>query len=1044
MPEMQVNQKLLSGLLSGVERIDDSVVRGKKIFKDKTYAVAYIDFSDQVVDRSQHLRDFQERILGDTFFESPGDLRWNNYVYFVAGENSVSDPGFFSAKATIESDRDYARKRVILASELEAELGGGQLFDATASIEAFDVMAEWRRQLSAGHLGLLMDCATPRTSVVEKIATRNASEPANAIQRQKEINIDDAQLAECRIDQLRIERFRPIHDGKSYSFGQVTLIVGANGSGKTSLLEAIESFYCGGNRRSKSTEQAKISASLRKNGSNALVRMSSVSDVPRIKARCLAWYNRNEHSASAILDSFSQYNFLDTDAAFRLSATPEQADIATELSRLLVGASAATTFEYLQKIYADIEKAREKAGRRADGLQSDLDASQRRLNELLERPSVAKTLANSYQSTLTMIGWRLDDAVGPLDQRQGSRLLDALSCAQTILSFGDAARTAEIVESRLMAIESAVSSCLPLDERLRTLSKNELLLSSAIERDQKTTDCIDRWIAYKTAKFEETRHLYNEARELVESLSTRLGGFVSSDLPSAPAQYEGQPLSNALKAARRASEDASRTADSARQLLSVLNKEETARAEVAVTLRDAALAALKTSPDQRSCPVCRTTHAEGELERLIDRLAASASNSPGITALTASLVDAERSFGEARAAVSTLELCEKIARSFGLDDPTPAVVAGSIADLKMRLDKAKLDLQIRIKEGQNLRSAGFSGSELDSIWLQIRDLFDTTSADVTINAAIEAKQIVAHGKEERSKELDSCRRELDEISKSIQSICHSLNSDGWSSSSDSISTLPALIALRESYAPLRDSLERLRTFVDLGGATPLAEIRTRIAVAANAFNEAVDALRKDSSSSEELKALSPRIEEASKQLLGLRSEEAALRDASEVLSNLFSSSSLEFATREALEEIGSKINEIFSRIHAPKEYMYSGSSDAQLQTIDGNEPRSLNQVSTGQRAAFALSIFLARNQTAKTAPPILLIDDPIAHIDDLNALSFLDYLRDLSVHSNRQVFFATADTRIASLFSKKFSFLGEDFKTITLDRAKDIEPSRAD
>lgn len=132
-------------------------------------------------------------------------------------------------------------------------------------------------------------------------------------------------------------------------------------------------------------------------------------------------------------------------------------------------------------------------------------------------------------------------------------------------------------------------------------------------------------------------------------------------------------------------------------------------------------------------------------------------------------------------------------------------------------------------------------------------------------------------------------------------------------------------------------------------------------------------------------------------------------------------------------------NEVFSRIHSPREYEYVGNPGVLLQTADGHDARTLDQVSTGQRAAFALSIFLARNRTAASAPPFLLIDDPIAHIDDLNALSFLDYLRDLAVNSGRQIFFATADTRVASLFSKKFSFMGEAFRTINLVREPQLE-----
>lgn len=44
------------------------------------------------------------------------------------------------------------------------------------------------------------------------------------------------------------------------------------------------------------------------------------------------------------------------------------------------------------------------------------------------------------------------------------------------------------------------------------------------------------------------------------------------------------------------------------------------------------------------------------------------------------------------------------------------------------------------------------------------------------------------------------------------------------------------------------------------------------------------------------------------------------------------------------------------------------------------------------------------------------------------------YLRNLVMKSDRQVFFATADEKIAGLFAHKFGFLGEEFRTIELTR----------
>jgi ABC-type cobalamin/Fe3+-siderophores transport system ATPase subunit len=67
------------------------------------------------------------------------------------------------------------------------------------------------------------------------------------------------------------------------------------------------------------------------------------------------------------------------------------------------------------------------------------------------------------------------------------------------------------------------------------------------------------------------------------------------------------------------------------------------------------------------------------------------------------------------------------------------------------------------------------------------------------------------------------------------------------------------------------------------------------------------------------------------------------------------------------------------------------------------------------------------NERLRTGPRVLLFDDPVAHVDDINTLSLLDHLRDIALSGQRQIFFATADSKIGTLFSRKFKFLGEIF-----------------
>jgi DNA repair exonuclease SbcCD ATPase subunit len=171
------------------------------------------------------------------------------------------------------------------------------------------------------------------------------------------------------------------------------------------------------------------------------------------------------------------------------------------------------------------------------------------------------------------------------------------------------------------------------------------------------------------------------------------------------------------------------------------------------------------------------------------------------------------------------------------------------------------------------------------------------------------------------------------------------------------------------------------------------------------------------------------------QLAGLIPRIDRFSEAFDVLTRIQEQHSLAQGVETALRQNRIAIESIFSQIHAPAEFSGLGDSLTTLVRKGGGALANLQQISTGQRAAFALSLFLAQNAQLKTAPPVILIDDPIAHVDDLNCLSFLDYLRELAVSGGRQIIFATANDKLATLFERKFDFLGaEDFRRYDLKR----------
>ena len=248
MQVLETARQKVAQLLGGVQDVEEAVVRGERLHQGKCFAVAYVDLADDVVGRAEGLREFQERILGEDYFNLPGNLRWNNYLYIVAGPKSIEQPEFQRAKAVIEADEDFARKRVVSEDELAFVLGAAQYFTPIANSQEFDIVGEWGKLLAEAHIDGILD-RPARTEMVERISSGQA-ERAPAPKKALSLHESDKDLQEKWLSSLRVESFRPVHNGRPpFDFGQVTLITGPNGTGKTSLLEAIEFFYCGQNQR---------------------------------------------------------------------------------------------------------------------------------------------------------------------------------------------------------------------------------------------------------------------------------------------------------------------------------------------------------------------------------------------------------------------------------------------------------------------------------------------------------------------------------------------------------------------------------------------------------------------------------------------------------------------------------------------------------------------------------------------------------------------------------------------------------------------------
>ncbi len=255
---------------------------------------------------------------------------------------------------------------------------------------------------------------------------------------------------------------------------------------------------------------------------------------------------------------------------------------------------------------------------------------------------------------------------------------------------------------------------------------------------------------------------------------------------------------------------------------------------------------------------------------------------------------------------------------------------------------------------------------------------------------------------EINRALEENRRPIEELQERLKTDLGLGDSSGQKLR-DSLSNLKEKLTMVESQWAM---LSKILLSFPWSSEKPLSELVVQAELIRKLAAELQVAIEREKKA-EAIQTESVKRREALNQRLAeLRKRIDRLSFAHSSLESLRINHSLKNAMEAALEQNRIAIETIFSRIHAPAEFQGLGSNWTTLiREVDESEAK-LSEISTGQRSAFALSIFLAQNnQLRNVAPPVVLIDDPIAHIDDLNALSFLDYLRELALTGRRQIFF---------------------------------------
>ena len=1009
-----------------LEEVSDVLLRGVDIYEGRPYAIRYFDLSDEIVSVASHLNEYQERILGTSFFNptNKSDLRWNHYVYFLTSNNASTDKDLTKAKAVIETDREYARKLVLTLTELRAVLDG-HLQEKSAPALPPDPLAEWTRALEKHDLGFVVDEALQVPAVIRHIAKgerQGLQRPPAA----PSLNEAERQVANDSLKKLIIGQFRRFPLRKEFSFGTVNLITGVNGVGKTSLLEAIEYLFCGKVRRS---DGAPTRASVKGVLENAGLEIETASTTPptRLRARHLVWYGKSDVRTITLDDSFGKFNFLDTDAAVRLTVEQSQERINADIAQLLLGAEAAKTLDRFDRVQKGLLDTRRDLGRDIEIRdQRRLDATVR-LQQMRSTPQESDQLFDELRQSLSQIGW----TKLPSNKADTEALPGALQACFVNIGVLKTAGSTLPGDPEELAVERArLSRAELLLKQIRVrrhqLDATEVGIKDRMRAIETQANALDELIPMLGAGLNEIAKELESKQQRVTSMTTALA---KAD-PAARTVFgdeglAGLSLSQAIEDYDREVEQRKSTLNDAKRALDALERTQAALTNLGQQLRSVGRQIIEHTHDQNHCPLCGTQFEPDDLDARL-RESIQTLEQDGAQRLRLQVQESELAYQRALAVLQALRALSLYRKASTARTTVRSILAQVTSDrdelvrLQAEIDALRQRTQEHERRGWTLdrlreiaRSAELAPTDLnresaESVSMSLRQKRADNTAELKKTAEerqLLGDQVAQIGKENgvSSRELSQViaaisdrARVIEQISRAIDGLARQLNR----------ATVPSDYELEARLREAHELCVRLRT---------------------------AHAREKDVDSS--IKRETQLLKDATDEVAALRVQSTRIETAQAVIADLIQKQSGQALTNQVLRENGAQIAATFARIHAPSEFdVAAGENGLTISRRATQTNVDLHEMSSGQRAAFTLSLFLAMNNRLKTGPRVIIFDDPVAHVDDINTLSFLDHLREIALRGDRQLFFATADSKLAGLFARKFRFMGEHFKQIDLTR----------
>ena len=857
-------------------------------------------------------------------------------------------------------------------------------FYSTETDLAPNLINQWDAQISANNLNFICD-GTYKKNWIEKLL-----EESKAFDNTEEsILLTDNNILETRfpensfINRLFLGGYRPYPIKRNFVFSKVNLIHGVNGSGKTSLLESIEALTCGKIQRDPYENDFR-ELELSFNDSQL-----SWIDSPMIyKNRDKEWYSSTNEGNNKLYENFNRFNFYHADAANEIS---NNGNIDKIVKNIVLGKDVA---KYEKNISDAIEEFK-KEERRIESkyipsLKQDIDNISQQIKTINDNKILLNEIEAKFKKHINLLNWK-------------KQINDYEKIQYVFLEIKDVEKI--VKEIYTLSNEIELTDISNIDKQESLFSKDYKILEESIKKisdeNRQKNDFIKKIdsLSYKIANIDKLSQwiLIDEVSKIIglddkillkqKSLTTLENIFKNEELNKGFESYleNDSKLFDYIDNLKSDLEDQKSEFNNLCEQLDIKEKDIGALSSYKTNLQDFTLKTMNLLGSKEMCPVCNSTFTEKELSDLIKNITKNIEGIDDLKELRSKIELLEKEITLNSSELSIVEEVYILVEKLSFNEKNTKI---SIKDAIALINSSYIQMKILKDETRKLIDLKNFFSSKGITEFEYKKLVDAYSNGYFNDYGKISAENLSKVKNKYILEITRQKDTLEEFDQKIENYNKDID-DIKKRNEIFIENEQELIKyflnLLQKIKQIKQEKEKILLYFipnDFNIDNIKKEV-DELTIISSQYSETLLQTNKSSTLETQLKQeYDLKNEEYSK---NIKNKEKIERTVA-LLESLVSSETI---LEDFFDRNNNAILNVFMSIHAPKEFNGLKFEDSiiKLKRQSNNEWIGVNKISTGQKSALALAIFLVMNRNASKAPKYILFDDPVSNTDDIKGTS---------------------------------------------------------